>query len=311
MSEEDFRPSESFVRAINEQLNQFDLDRIVNMPVSRYSIEELTEAYNAARADYVIPMPMSAAQLQEFIEIYDINLSASCVAVDTVMSRIVGLGLLGLRSGRAWISRFGVLPNSRKRGVGKSLMEQLIKSAKQYGASEIAMEMISTYEDGIALAEELGFEANRTFIIGRRPPETTIHGVPKKLRGVTHVQGKEALEWLKDRSGRMDWHNDIITFQHISERLEGIDYQVDAESGLQHGRIVFEDRRLQLNRVNVQVISGDTVRVTEGVLNLLHALYPRRDAIVENIDVQDERWAAYKAVGYFESFRRIEYIKKL
>ena len=311
MTTDDFRPSESFVRAINEQLDQFNLDRVVSLPASRYSIDELTEAYNTARADYVIPMPMSPAQFQEYIEVYDINLSASCVIVDTVMSRIVGLGLLGVRSGRCWISRFGVIPVSRKSGIGQLIMEQLAKSAKQYGANEITMEMISTYEAGNALAEQMGFKAGRELIIGRRPPETTLHGPPGPLEGVTHVQGKEALNWLKERGGRMDWHNDLTTFQHIAERLEGIEYHEEKEDGVIHGRVIFEDRKLQLNRVTVQVIAGDSVRVTEGMLNLLHILYPRRDAIVENIDAKDTRWAGYEAVGFFESFRRIEYIKKL
>lgn len=311
MSSDDFRPSESFVRAINEQLDQFDLDRVVNLPASRYSIEELTEAYNQARADYVIPMPMSPSQLQEYIEIYDINLSASCVAVDTVMSNIVGLGLLGVRSGRSWISRFGVIPMSRNSGIGRLIMEQLINSARQYGANEIAMEMITTYEEGISLAKELGFKAGREFIIGRRPPESTLHGPPTPLKGVTHVQGKEALSWLKERSGRMDWHNDLITFQHIAERLEGIEFREERKDGIIHGRVIFEDRKLQLNRVTVQVMVGDTTKVAEGMLNLLQSLYPRRDAIVENIAADDERWRGYKSVGFFESFRRIEFIKKL
>lgn len=311
MPADDFRPSDSFVRAINEQLDQINVDRVVSLPASRYSIEELTEAYNAARADYVIPMPMSPAQFAEYIEVYDLNLSASCVMVDTVMSRIVGLGLLGVRSGRCWISRFGVIPVSRSSGIGRMIMEQLIQSARQYGANEITMEMIDTYDEGIALAEELGFVAGGKLIVGRRPPETTLHGRPSKLEGVTHVQGKEALDWLRERNGRFDWHNDIATYQHVTERLEGIEYHKERKSGLVHGRVIFEDRKLQLSRVAVQVLVGDLVDVTQGMLNLLHVLYPQRDARVENIAADDPRWAGYRAAGYFQSFCRVEYSKKL
>ncbi|MEM9776842.1 MAG: GNAT family N-acetyltransferase [Chloroflexota bacterium] len=311
MPADEFKPSDSFVRAVNEQLEQINIDRVVKLPASRFSIEELTEAYNLARQDYVIPMPMSPAQFDEYVQVYDLNLSASCVIVDTVMSRIVGLGLLGVRSGRCWISRYGVIPVSRNSGVGKMIIEQLIQSARQYGANEITMEMIETYDDGIKLAEELGFVAGRRLVVGRRPPETTLHGRPSKLEGVTHVQGKEALDWLKLREGRMDWHNDLATYQHVTERLEGIEFQREWRSGPVHGRVVFEDRKLQLSRVSVQVLEGNAVEVTQGMLNLLHVLYPQRDARVENIPADDDRWRGYREAGYFTSFCRIEYTKKL
>ena len=311
MSSDEFKPSDSFVRAVNEQLDQINIDRVVTMPASRYSIEELTDAYNAARQDYVIPMPMSPAQFAEYIRVYDLNLSASCVVVDTVMSRIVGLGLLGVRSGRCWISRYGVIPVSRNSGIGHMIIEQLIQSARQYGANEITMEMIDSYDDGIKLAEDLGFVAGRKLIVGRRPPETTLHGRPSKLEGVTHVQGQEALEWLKLREGRLDWHNDLATYQHVAERLEGIEFKREWRSGPVHGRVVFEDRKLQLSRVSVQVLEGNIVEVTQGMLNLLHVLYPRRDARVENISADGDRWRGYQEAGYFTSFCRIEYTKKL
>ncbi|MFT5194627.1 MAG: GNAT superfamily N-acetyltransferase [Cellvibrionaceae bacterium] len=311
MSSDDFRPSGSFVRAINEQLNQIHVDRVVSLPASRYSIEELTDAYNAARADYVIPMPMSPSQFSEYIDVYDLNLSASCVVVDTVMAQIVGLGLLGVRSGRCWISRFGVIPTWRSSNIGRMIIEQLTQSARQYGANEITMEMIETYDEGIALAEELGFVAGSRLIVGRRPPETTLHGRPSKLEGVTHVQGKEVLEWLRERKGHFDWHNDLATYQHVTERLEGIEYYKERKNGLVHGRVIFEDRKLQLSRITVQVLVGNVVDVTQGMLNLLHVLYPQRDAQVENISADDPRWEGHQSAGYFNSFCRIGYTKKL
>ena len=52
------------------------------VPASRFSHAELVAAYNQARVDYIVPMPMNVARFQEYMRWYDIDLEASCVAVD-------------------------------------------------------------------------------------------------------------------------------------------------------------------------------------------------------------------------------------
>ncbi len=42
----------------------------------------------------------------------------------------------------------------------------------------------------------------------------------------------------------------------------------------------------------------------------MHRLHAAQDAIIENIP-DDERWAGYRQVGYFEVFRRIEMVRGL
>ena len=76
---------------------------IALLPASAFTYEELTEAYNHTRVDYIVPMPMNAARLREYVITYDIDLEASVVAVDG--TEILGLSMLGLRAGRAWITR--------------------------------------------------------------------------------------------------------------------------------------------------------------------------------------------------------------
>src|SRR5574341_2543002 len=91
------------------------------VPASQYSVETLTEAYNKTRVDYLIPMPMTPQRLTEYINTYDINMDASVVAEDS--GEILGISMLGVREGRAWGTRLGVLPTSRRRSeerrVGK------------------------------------------------------------------------------------------------------------------------------------------------------------------------------------------------
>ena len=73
-----------------------------------FTFEELTEAYNQTRVDYVVPMPMNVAKLREYVRVYDVSLNHSVVAIGEDL--MLGLGMLGVRQNRCWITRLGVLP---------------------------------------------------------------------------------------------------------------------------------------------------------------------------------------------------------
>jgi hypothetical protein len=79
------------------------------VPADNFDLEQLTKAYNQTRVDYIVPMPMNEARLRDYINCYDVDLSASWVAVEG--SVMLGLGMLGVRRGRGWITRVGVLPS--------------------------------------------------------------------------------------------------------------------------------------------------------------------------------------------------------
>ena len=72
-------------------------------PASKFTYEELTDAYNETRVDYLVPMPMNVARLMEYCRVYDVSLEHSCVAVEE--ETVLGLGMLGVRQGRGWITR--------------------------------------------------------------------------------------------------------------------------------------------------------------------------------------------------------------
>ena len=85
-------------------------DDIRLVPASQFTIEQLTAIYNQTRVDYMVPMPMNVARLAEYIATYDVDLDHSLVAMQG--SELLGVAMLGMREGRAWITRLGVLPNT-------------------------------------------------------------------------------------------------------------------------------------------------------------------------------------------------------
>ena len=73
---------------------------------AKFTIQELTDLYNQTRVDYLVPMPMSAERLAEYIRDFDVDLARSCVA-RAAHGQVLGLGMLGVRDDKAWITRLG------------------------------------------------------------------------------------------------------------------------------------------------------------------------------------------------------------
>ena len=99
------------------------------IPASQFTIEQLTAIYNQTRVDYLVPMPMNALRLAEYISTYDVDLEHSLVALQD--DALLGVAILGVRDGRAWLTRLGVLPNTRRNGIGEALTTGLIEQAEK------------------------------------------------------------------------------------------------------------------------------------------------------------------------------------
>ena len=93
------------------------------------------------------------------VEAYDLVLSHSLVAADG--GAAVGLANLGLRDERAWVGGVGVVPAHRGAGIGRALMRALLANARDLGAGEMALEVITENAPAIALYEQLGFRTTR------------------------------------------------------------------------------------------------------------------------------------------------------
>jgi ribosomal protein S18 acetylase RimI-like enzyme len=103
------------------------------IPAKRFNIDELTAIYNQTRVDYMIPMPMNAARLAEYVFTYDVDLEHSLVAMQGDDLR--GVAMLGVRKDRAWLTRLGVIPSTRRGGVGEALTAGIMEQAENLGRS--------------------------------------------------------------------------------------------------------------------------------------------------------------------------------
>jgi ribosomal protein S18 acetylase RimI-like enzyme len=274
------------------------------VPANHFSFEELTEAYNQTRVDYLVPMPMNVARLREYSRVYDINLANSCVAVED--NSMLGLGMLGVRENRAWITRLGVLPTGRRKGTGQNIMNELIRQAHNQKLNYVWLEVIKGNIPAHKLFTQLGFCETRELIVARRPPSPSNNdNFQNNIQRITSLDHEEAIILLSHRQQTPNWLNQTESLQNV-RNLSAL--LVELHNG-GRGWVTYHAGLLQLTRIIVEVSAGNKEEVTATILHALHQRHTRQDAIAENL-CEDDQWKGFQKVGYFDSFRRVEMVKE-
>jgi ribosomal protein S18 acetylase RimI-like enzyme len=117
----------------------------------RCSLDELAALFTRGYEGYFLPVTVDEAALRFMVDAWDIDLSRSRV--------VAGAGVcnLGVRGERGWIGGLGVVPESRRSGVGRALMEAVLEVAPP----TVTLEVIEQNEPAIRLYESLGFAQAR------------------------------------------------------------------------------------------------------------------------------------------------------
>ena len=273
-------------------------DEIQLIPASQFSIEELTAIYNQTRVDYMVPMPMNAARLSEYIQVYDVDLEHSLVAM--LDGEKQGVAMLGVREGRAWITRLGVLPNTRRGGFGKALMLGLLGNADRLGLNFVMLEVIKNNTPAHQLFLKMGFHEIGELLVLRRAPR-----MPPPDPVIADAQRVERFDALRlvERQHRMrPWTNQAESFANAQE-ISGL--HLTLADGSQ-GWLAYQRQKFTLTRFVFETETGDPASMATAFLSHLHNQYPRLDTQIENIRVNDPHLPAFYEMGYLESFRRVE-----
>jgi len=296
---------------------------MILLPAADFTLDELTRAYNLTRTDYIIPMPMNAGRLNEYMTLYDVDLHGSRVAV--AGESIVGLGMLGRRREQGWITRLGVLPEGRRKGVGTAIMAALLEQAAALDLPEVWLEVIKGNQAAHGLFLHYGFQPTRELIVARRAPRVAQNAAALlAARKIHYLQHDEVIDLHCSRHERMNWLNTVDSMRntrrlaaalveaddeptplHQTSHLSGL--LVEFQDGSQ-GWVSYQATTLQIKRVSVQVTRGAPATVTALLLEIMHRFHAAQDAIVENIP-DDERWIGFQRAGYFQTFRRIEMVR--
>jgi len=264
----------------------------------QFTIQELTDLYNQTRVDYLVPMPMNADRLAEYIRDFNIDLSCSCVARFTD-GQVLGLGMLGVREKRTWITRLGVLPVTRRSGAGAAMMDYMLEKTEALNLEETHLEVIKNNEPAHQLFLKKGFRDADEYLVMRRAPRS----ISASLSGnIEWLDREEALQTLQTYPSHLTWINAIESMEN-SPDVNGMRIQLpDGESGW----VVYRIQKFFLSHLVMHTEQGSPVEVGTQLLSHLYTRYPRMDTYAENILDGDPHLPAFRSFAFFENFSRIE-----
>ncbi len=272
----------------------------IGVPASNYTHDELAEIYNHTRIDYIVPMPMNAKRMRQYVEHYDVDLNES-VVVTTEDGEPIGVGMLGLRDNRAWITRLGVVPNMRERRIGTFLMKLLIDNAQRCGVALIQLEVIVGNDPAFNMFRKFGFQLHRELLVVRRPPKQHVEGSHPLVHELRYLEDDEIVACLQQREPGPSWVEETTSLLNAGA-LKGLLLRIgDAE-----GWVVFMCTKFQIQHIVLWANGINDDDVVFSLLYYLHELFPNRDTKVENIPVNHPTWRAFESLDYVVDFRRYE-----
>ncbi len=289
-------------------LPHFKLENLsdqIAIPASHYNFQELAEIYNQSRVDYIVPMPMNARRMEEYVHNYDIDLEASAVSLNT-SDEITGIGMLGVRDERAWITRLGVIPASRGRKTGQFLMESLLYHARQRNVRQVQLEVIKGNDPAYNLFMKFGFHATRELLIIRRPPGMTTTQQLEDI-SVRPLDSQEIEPLLQQRLFAPSWIEETPSILKVGN-LKG--FEITLENG-ESGWIIFQLKAFQMEHVVFYAPSENAELITRALLYTLHQQYAKQDTKIENLPADCPAWPIFQEKGYLEAFRRFEMVLEL
>lgn len=276
----------------------------IPIPADRYNFEQLANIYNESRVDYIVPMPMNAKRMADYATQYAVDLAASVVAINKEQ-QIAGLGMLGVRGERAWITRLGVIPTRRGRGIGQFLMSKLLENAVSRGCIHAQLEVIEGNEPARTLFSKLGFIETRRFLVLRRPPgNPPDFAFPVTVEPLNHLEIETYLVHRCDHPSWLDETPSLLAGGAVA--VEGV--RVIQESG-ETGWGVFRPTTFQLSHVTMGAHEQGGALSAElalAILTAIHHKHPRRDTKVENVPENSPLLEAFGQIGYMTEFARIE-----
>ncbi|MCP4543609.1 MAG: GNAT family N-acetyltransferase [Chloroflexi bacterium] len=267
------------------------------VPANQFTMEQLTDAYNQTRVDYMVPMPMNVARLVEYVHVYDVDIGRSVVAMDD--DQVLGLGMLGVRTGCTWITRLGVVPGRRRRGVGEAVLLYLLAASEQIGIDLTTLDVIRGNSPAHRLFLKWGFHETRELIILRRPPGPSSTASVGQFRWLDKA---EAVELTDTRPRPISWLNAVSSLSN-SDHVMGLTVTLPDGS---YGWLVFQKKRFILTRLTIRTVKGDPIAVGRALFAQLYEKYPNMDSNMENVSTSNPHLPAFFDVGFVESFRRVE-----
>jgi GNAT superfamily N-acetyltransferase len=144
------------------------------------SLEAYAAAINSAFEGYPVQINFNGPMLARRVRFEQHDLESSLVALHG--EEAVGMAGLAVRAGRGWVSGFGVVPDMRRRGLGRRLMSELLGRARASGLRQLSLDVLTTNTAAIRLYEGVGMSVTRDLLVLGRAAD---YAPPAARRGAT------------------------------------------------------------------------------------------------------------------------------
>lgn len=148
---------------------------------AEYSLVQLADAVTDAFRGYPLPVYESAARLARLVRVQGLDLAHSMV-IRVGSGNLAGVGFLGVRANRAWISGFGIAPPHRGRRLASRLLDQLLDQARSAGAVDVRLEVLTDNLIARHVYSKAGFRVLRDLVSVERAPWSGMRGHSGEFR---------------------------------------------------------------------------------------------------------------------------------
>ncbi len=137
--------------------------------MDRTELDELIDAQNEIFADYIVPMKSSKEFWTDFLRSVGGDSANVLVAVDK--GSIIGYVNPVIDGDEAWVGGIGVVPEFRRRGLGRRLMLAAEEFSRKMGATEISLEVIQGNEKAEDLYRSMGYQESNVYLCADGKPQ--------------------------------------------------------------------------------------------------------------------------------------------
>ncbi len=152
----------------------------------------IVSLYNQVYSDYYFNIYYDKVSLKKYLKSLPVNLKLSQII--KFEDKYVGLAIVSVVNGAAWISSFGVIKKYRKLGLGEKLLMSILSQLKNQGVKSVGLEVLDYNLPAIGLYKKHGFK-----LISKL---TSLEGVIKSIDvnplKIKEVSTQEALCYLED-----------------------------------------------------------------------------------------------------------------
>lgn len=167
--------------------------------VADFGLPPTAELLARAFADYFLKIPFTAEALRHTAQMDQVDFAQSPVVL--LEGLPVGAALLARRGPMSRVAGMALVPEARRQGAGRALMERLLAEARARGDRWMVLEVIEQNTAAVRLYEAMGFTTMRRLVGFAGPAPVGFAPAP----GLVEVSVRDVAGVVSRQDGAIRW----------------------------------------------------------------------------------------------------------